>query len=223
MTVERTLTQPIAGVLTARDRASRSSSAAEARAGAGIRAEEFDGLVRDHQRRIFRVLVGLVRDADAADTLTQECFLRAYQKRATFRGESSVGTWLVRIAINLATDHGRNRRRAFWSRLMGGAGRSAESDAAAALEVAHPGASPERTLAARQQLAAVWDAADALAPQQRTVFLLRFAEEMTLEEIAEATDLEVGTVKAHLFRAVGAVRKKMGHGVTENAEKGKRP
>jgi len=124
----------------------------------------------------------------------------------------------------LAMDHGRNRRRAFWSRVMGGAGRGTDGDALTALEVAHPAASPERALAARQELNAVWDAADALAPQQRTIFLLRFAEEMTLEEIAEATDLEVGTVKAHLFRAVGTVRKKMGHGVgvTESTEKGKR-
>jgi len=219
MTVERTLTQPIAGVLTARDRASRSSGAVEARAGIGIREEEFEQLVREHQQRIFRVLMGLVRDADAADTLTQECFLRAYQKRATFRGEASVGTWLVRIAVNLAMDHGRSRRRAFWSRVMGGGTRNAEGDAVAMLEVAHPDASPERALAARQELAAVWDAADALAPQQRTVFLLRFAEEMTLEEIANATDLEVGTVKAHLFRAVGAVRKRVGHRGTEARRK----
>jgi len=223
MTVERTLTQPMLGVLPTREGATRRQGAAvEPRAGAGIRAEEFEQLVREHQQRIFRVLMGLVRDADAADTLTQECFLRAYQKRATFRGEASVGTWLVRIAVNLAMDHGRNRRRAFWSRVMGSAGRNNDGDALAMLNVAHPDASPERALAARQELNAVWDAADALAPQQRTIFLLRFAEEMTLEEIADATDLEVGTVKAHLFRAVGAVRKKMGQRGTESKEKGKR-
>jgi RNA polymerase sigma-70 factor (ECF subfamily) len=75
-----------------------------------------------------------------------------------------------------------------------------------ALEVADPAASPEQATAAREQLGAVWAVADQLAPQQRTIFLLRFAQEMSLAEIAETLELEVGTVKAHLFRAVGAVR-----------------
>ena len=71
---------------------------------------EFDEVVRRHQRRVYRVLVLLVRDPDEADTLTQECFLRAYQSLSRFRGECSVQTWLLRIAINLAKDHARNRR-----------------------------------------------------------------------------------------------------------------
>jgi RNA polymerase sigma-70 factor (ECF subfamily) len=207
MNAERTLTQPIAGVLPAREPKARGQSAAAGvSAQVGIRAEDFDELVREHQRRIYRVLLSLTRDPDAADTLTQECFLRAYQKRNTFRGEASVGTWLVRIAVNLARDHGRNRKRAFWARLMGGWRRDDDGTAVAALEVADPAASPEQTAAAREQLAAVWAVADQLAPQQRTIFLLRFAQEMSLAEIAETLELEVGTVKAHLFRAVGAVR-----------------
>jgi RNA polymerase sigma-70 factor (ECF subfamily) len=75
-------------------------------------------LVRLHQRRIYRVLLAIVRDPDAADTLTQECFLRAYEKRASFRGEAKVETWLVRIAMNLARDHAKNRRQSFWRRLV---------------------------------------------------------------------------------------------------------
>jgi RNA polymerase sigma-70 factor (ECF subfamily) len=55
---------------------------------------EFDEVVRTHQRRVYRVLVLLVRDLDEADTLTQECFLRAYQSLSRFRGECSVQTWL---------------------------------------------------------------------------------------------------------------------------------
>ncbi|HEV8383868.1 MAG TPA: sigma factor, partial [Candidatus Acidoferrales bacterium] len=89
--------------------------APQGRATTGLRAEDFDEIVREHQQRIFRFLRSLLRDSDAADTLTQECFLRAYRKRASFRGEASVATWLTRIAINLATDYRRNRRCAFWS------------------------------------------------------------------------------------------------------------
>ncbi len=180
-----------------------------------LAGDEFDQLVRDQQRRIHRVLLAMVRDPDLADTLTQECFLRAWQSRATFRGESSAATWLVRIAINLARDHSRNRRAAFWNwlrrepRAAGRGDGQADATDAAMMSAAHPGPSPERALAARQDAAAAWDAADALAPQQRTVFLLRFAEEMSLEEIAEATGLRAGTVKVHLHRAVHAVRQRL--------------
>lgn len=172
----------------------------------GIAADDFNELVRRHQRRVYRVLLALVRDRDAADTLTQECFLRAFERRRSFRGESSVEAWLVRIAVNLARDHGRNRRRAFWARLFWNApdGESGEARA-----VADSRASPERLLAAREDVAAVWSAVSQLAPQQRAVFVLRFAEEMTLEEIAGATELAVGTVKTHLHRALLAVRKQL--------------
>ncbi|HLE36076.1 MAG TPA: sigma-70 family RNA polymerase sigma factor [Candidatus Acidoferrales bacterium] len=184
----------------------------------GIAVAEFDELVRLHQRRIYRVLLGLVRDTDAADTLTQECFLRAYRHRRRFRGESSVGTWLVRIAVNLARDHGRSRKNAFWRRLFSGSrkdsreatlsahGESAMDEAAA---LAAPQATPERELAARQELDAVWAATEGLSGQQRAVFFLRFAEEMTLEEIAQATSLKLGTVKTHLHRAIGALRRRL--------------
>jgi len=184
--------------------------AAHAHATPGLAREEFDEIVRRHQQRIYRVLFGLLRDPDAADTLTQECFLRAYRNRRSFRRESSVGTWLVRIAVNLATDHARNRRNSFWRRLFGGPDDKNVTDVAhVADEVRDPRASPERQFAARQELETVWSVVDGLPAQQHVVFVLRFAEEMTLEEIAQAMALEVGTVKSHLARALGAVRKQL--------------
>ena len=174
---------------------------------AGIAAQEFDQLVRLHQRRIYRVLLTLVRDQDLADNLTQECFLRAYQKRGSFRGEASVETWLIRIAINLARDHARNRRWQFWRNLFQQAPQTqAETPS---LEAPDQSPSPERVMLAREQLAAVGSILEGLSAQQRSVFSLRFFEELSLDEIAQAMELEVGTVKAHLFRAVSAVRKKM--------------
>ncbi len=173
----------------------------------GIAAEEFDHLVRAHQRRIFRLLFSLVRDRELADNLAQDCFLRAYQKRATFRGEASVETWLICIAVNLVRDHARNRRLAFWRNLLPWT--SAPETEAAARDLPDGGPSVERALVAREQLAAVNSVLESISPQQRLVFSLRFFEEMTLEEIAAAMQLEVGTVKAHLFRAVNAVRKKL--------------
>jgi len=167
--------------------------------------EDFDSVVRRHQQRIYRVLLGMVRDTGAAENLTQECFLKAYQSRSSYRGEASVSTWLVRIAINLAHDYHRNRRAAFWRRLFAGDNDGSEFAARLPSEAA----TPEQVLVAREKLAAVWLAAEKLSPQQRSVFVLRFVEQMSLEEIAAATDLKLGTVKAHLFRALGTVRKQM--------------
>jgi len=167
---------------------------------------DFDLVVRQHQQRIYRVLLAMVRDPDLADNLTQDCFVRAYQKRASFRGESSVSTWLISIAINLARDQGRNRRAGFWRRLFAA---PAEETEAALATAADLGASPERSLMARQELGRVWEIVDELPARQREVFLLRFAEELPLEQIALALGMESGTVKAHLFRAVGTVRKRM--------------
>jgi RNA polymerase sigma-70 factor (ECF subfamily) len=167
---------------------------------------DFELIVREHQRRIYRVLLGLVRDPDLANNLTQDCFVRAYQKRGSFRGESSVSTWLISIAINLARDQGRNRRAGFWRRLFSV---PAEETEAALETAADLGASAERQLIARQELDRVWEIVDELPERQREVFLLRFAEEMPLEEIAVALGRELGTVKAHLFRALSTVRKRM--------------
>jgi RNA polymerase sigma-70 factor (ECF subfamily) len=170
-----------------------------------ITAERFKEVVLANQRRIFRLLYSLVRDRDAADTLTQDCFLRAYRKWHTFRGEASVSTWLARIAVNLARDHGRNRRLGFWQKLL--SRNTDERGDPNALEMPDPSPSAERVVLAREQLQSVWTAIEQLPPQQRTAFTLRFVGEMSLEEIADVMELEVGTVKAHLFRALSAVRK----------------
>jgi RNA polymerase sigma-70 factor (ECF subfamily) len=72
-----------------------------------IGTEDFEWMVLQHHKQIYRVLLFLLRDADAAETLTQECFLKAFKRHKSFRGESSLATWLVAIAINLARDHRR--------------------------------------------------------------------------------------------------------------------
>ncbi len=169
----------------------------------GITAEDFDEIVRRYQRRVYRVLFVLLGDADSADTLTQECFLRAYRKRAGFRGECRIDTWLLRIAVNLARDYRRSRRNRFWKRLIGLDDHDTET---ASVQFSDPRGSPERALLAQRELQAVWSAANALPPQQRAIFLLRFAEEMTLAEIAAITGLKLGSVKTHLFRAIRSVR-----------------
>lgn len=164
-----------------------------------IEPEDFDEIVTRHQRQIYRILLCMVRDADVADTLTQECFLRAFKKRGSFRGDSSLSTWLVRIAINLAHDHNRSRRWAFWRRLE-------YAEHMNAIPAADAHNSPEQSLIHSEAVDAVRSAVEKLPDRQRAVFLLRFVEEMPLEAIAEATGLKLGTVKSHLFRGIEAVR-----------------
>jgi RNA polymerase sigma-70 factor (ECF subfamily) len=169
-----------------------------------ISADRFDDIMRQHQRRVYRVIFLLVRDADIADTLTQECFLRAYQKRTSFRGECRIETWILRIAINLVRDHGRSRRASFWKRLVGlddGAANGSEPRHVPAKEP-----SAERALLAREELQAVWDALSSLSPQQRAIFFLRYEEEMPLAQIAELLQVTIGSVKAQLARATGKLR-----------------
>jgi RNA polymerase sigma-70 factor (ECF subfamily) len=169
-----------------------------------ISIEKFDEVMRRHQRRVYRVIFLLVRDADTADTLTQECFLRAYQKRASFRGECKIETWILRIAVNLVRDHARNRRASFWKRLVGLD--DSEPDRVEPRQFPANEPSAERTLLAREELEAVWNALSSLSPQQRAIFFLRYEEEMPLAQIAELLQLKVGSVKAQLSRATGKLR-----------------
>jgi RNA polymerase sigma-70 factor (ECF subfamily) len=190
---ETALTRPIGGVASGR----------------AISEEEFAEIVRLHQQRVHRLLVSFVRDPDEAASLAQECFLRAYRNWSGFRGECSVATWLSRIAVNLARDEAKNRRRSFWRRLLAFEDPAGTGSESAALEVATGEASPEQSLLAREKLNAVWDTVDRLPPQQRTVFLLRFVDEMSLEDVAQVLELNLGTVKSHLSRALATVRRQV--------------
>ena len=167
-----------------------------------VSAEPFESIVRQHQKRLHRFVLLMVKDQDAADTITQECFLRAYQSMAGFRGECRMDTWLLRIAVNLVRDHAKNRRVSFWRRLVGFGDEEGPE-----FQVRSQQPSPEHTLLARAQVQAVWDSVSYLSRQQREVFLLRFVEEMSLLEIAEVLGLKIGSVKAHLFRALANIRK----------------
>jgi RNA polymerase sigma-70 factor, ECF subfamily len=167
--------------------------------------EAFDALVAIHRQRVFRFAFASLRDRDAAESVTQDCFLRAYKAWPQFRGDSSVQTWLTRIAINLIRDAARSRRFQFWKRAQ---------DSAVLADVSgnwipDTGSSPEERLSAKQQVEAVWKAMDDLSPGQRTVFLLRFMEEMDIAEIEAATGIANATVRVHLFRAVRQVRSRL--------------
>jgi RNA polymerase sigma-70 factor (ECF subfamily) len=171
-----------------------------------IAAEEFSAVVTKHRPQIFRFLLSSTRDVDLAETLTQECFLKAHRHWESFRGESSAMTWLMRIAINLQKDHWRNRRIQFWRQTQ-----THSVDLDEASEWLPSGErSVEQQLLAKERVGQVGKAVEGLSERQRTVFLLRYVEEMELSEIARTTGLNEGTVKAHLSRAVARVRGALG-------------
>jgi len=164
--------------------------------------DDLESVVALYQPRVFRFLLATLRDRDAAETLTQETFLRAWSARASFREDCSVATWLIRIALNLARDHTRTGRFRFWKRVTA----SAVDVAEVAAFVPTRDRSAEEHLIAQQQVTEIWQTVNGLSNRQRTIFLLRFLEEMEIPEIASVTGLPLGTVKSHLYRALAIIR-----------------
>jgi RNA polymerase sigma-70 factor, ECF subfamily len=171
-------------------------------------AHDFSTVVENHRSQVFRFLLDSLHDVDLAETLTQECFLKAHHNWSTFRGDSSPRTWLTRIAINLQNDHWRSRRRRFWRQAT-----TNSVDIDMARDWLPSGeSSPEAQVTARERLGQVWRAVKEMSERRRTVFLLRFVEEMEINEIARVTGLSENTAKTHLYRALKIVRTELGGG-----------
>lgn len=168
--------------------------------------EDIDALVRLYKPKVFRFVAFTLADRDAAESITHDCFLKAHRSRDQFRGDCSISTWLLRIAFNLVRDHTKSQKFRFW--------KSAAATAIDASEVSHylpsGASSPEAQLIARERVKMVHQALQELSGRQRGVFLMRFVEEMDLSDIAATTGMTVPTVKTHLYRAVGAVRARLG-------------
>jgi RNA polymerase sigma-70 factor (ECF subfamily) len=146
--------------------------------------DDLETIVALYEPRVFRFLLVTLRDRDAAETLTQETFLRAWTARASFR------------------DHTRTGRFRFWKSISA----SAVDVSEIAASVPDRQRSAELQIIAREQVAGIWDTVGNLSERQRSIFLLRFIEEMDIPEIAQATGLPVGTVKSHLYRALAVIR-----------------
>ena len=167
--------------------------------------QDFDSVVQRYWPRILRFVLAAIQDSDVAETLTQDCFLKAYRNRLAFRGDSSLSTWLMSIAVNLVRDHTRNRGFQFWRTAQ----RSAIDSKGTGEWLPDRSMSPEQRALINEQVQAVWDATKNLSERQRTVFLLRYVEDLDILEIAEATGLTENAVNVHLFRAIRNVRKRV--------------
>ncbi len=168
--------------------------------------DDIDQLVHRYRARLLRFVAFSIGDPDLAQSIVQDCFMKAYNARESFRGECSVQTWLNRIALNMILDYQRTQKFRFW--------RSFRKTALDITEIAStlPSSAntPEKTLLMRERVAQVVKALEAVSFNQRTIFLMHFQEEMGIQEISLATDMSVNTVKTHLNRAMKAVREKIG-------------
>ena len=165
----------------------------------------FDLLVRKYQHRVLKLVSRFVSDAAEAEDVSQEAFLKAYRALASFRGDSAFYTWLYRIAINTAKNALVSNRR-----------RPVDFD----LDLQDPeqydrharlkeGDTPEGVLLTEEIRSVVEKAMEQLPEDLRTAIVLRELEGLSYEEIAEAMDCPVGTVRSRIFRAREAIDKKL--------------
>ncbi len=168
--------------------------------------DDIEALDRAYRCRLLRFAAYSTGDQDLAETIVQDCLLKAYNARGTFRGDCSVYTWLVHIANNLIHDHQRTRKFQFWRRVQKTAPDLSEISAV----LPSSGSSPEVQMLAHERAKQVATALETLSINQRTIFLMRFIEEMSLQEISQTTGMRVSTIKTHLHRAVKAVRLQSG-------------
>jgi RNA polymerase sigma factor, sigma-70 family len=164
---------------------------------------DFASWMAAEQRRIFLLCHRLLQDPDEASSATQDVFLKAY--RALGKSESDQpeepARWLARIAVNTCLDRLRSKRWQIWRR------RGSPEHHEETLVSLQPSA--EDRVFADQIQVRLGRAMEKLSLRQRAVFTLKHYEDRSLEEIAAILDLDVGSVKSHMFRATSKLRNEL--------------
>jgi RNA polymerase sigma-70 factor (ECF subfamily) len=163
----------------------------------------FEIIMRRHNQLMFRTARSITRDDAAAEDVVQEAYLRAWRALGTFRSESKLSTWLVRIATNEAL--GRRRRTSAEIIPLEAAMTSNDPAIQAAL-IDEPDRSPERSVIHAQMRKLLEARIDQLPDIFRTVFVLRAVEDMSVEEVAHALEIPEATVRSRFFRARSLLR-----------------
>ncbi|MBB5327590.1 RNA polymerase sigma factor [Tunturiibacter gelidoferens] len=173
----------------------------------------FEQLVRDHQAMVFRTLLRLTGSREHVDDLAQDVFLRLYRALPSFRGESLITTYLYRIAVNVAQDEWKRRRRDDRAHVS-------LSDETSAWEerLAHPDRNAEQQLEEREFQQTVEEQLQLLSQIERTILILYHQEERSYEQISYALGMPIGTVRTHLHRG----RKKLREAIQQRQTKERR-
>ena len=168
----------------------------------------FELLVIKYERRVQRLIGRMVRDVDLVEDIAQETFIRAYRALAQFRGAAQFYTWLYRIAVNTAKKFLMDLKRN--PTVSENFFKSADDDETSRVEneLTSP-ETPEAVLASKEIAEMVNSAMDALPEELRQAITLREIEGLTYEEIADAMNCPIGTVRSRIFRAREAISLKI--------------
>lgn len=171
----------------------------------------FELLVIKYERRIQRLIGRMVRDVDLVEDIAQETFIRAYRAMAQFRGEAQFYTWLYRIAVNTAKKALMDLKRdPTVSENSFKSGQSEETDETSPLEnELISSETPDAVLASKEIVQMVNAAMEALPEELRQAITLREIEGLSYEEISEAMNCPIGTVRSRIFRAREAISEKV--------------
>lgn len=162
-------------------------------------------LVRRYQRPVFSVLMRVVRRAEDAEDLAQETFVRMFRALDRYDPERPFTAWLFTIATRLAIDHLRRRRVQTVSLTVTQPGSTEERD----IDVEDPGLKPDEVTSNAEEERSTQDLIDSLPEHYRIVVLLRHQQDLSYEEIAQALNLPLGTVKARIHRARELLKKRI--------------
>jgi RNA polymerase sigma-70 factor (ECF subfamily) len=164
----------------------------------------FEVLVRRYMEKAFHIALDFTHDTEEAKDLSQDAFLRAFSKIKQFDGRSSFYTWFYRLTVNLCLDHTRRKGRVIWERL------EREADGATEpIELLDDSATPDQEAMAGEAVRRVDQTLDAMPKKQRTAFLLRNHQGLSITDIAKVMKTTEGTVRVYLHRAVAALRQSL--------------
>lgn len=165
----------------------------------------FDMLVLKYQHKIIQLVNRYIKDPSESQDVAQEAFVKAYRALGSFRGDSAFYTWLYRIAINTAKNYlvSRSRRNTLYEVDIQDAEAIENAPQLQGMET------PERVLLNEEIIETIKSAIDNLPEEMRIAIMLREFEGMSYEEIAQAMDCPVGTVRSRIFRAREAIDNKL--------------
>ncbi len=171
-----------------------------------LRGDEhaFSELYDRYRYPVYSTAYRIIQNAEEAQDATQEIFIKLYRSLPVWtREKAKFSTWLFRLAANHAIDRWRARRRRAEAQVSGDAGESGWDE----YPLGEAIRSPYQEIAGREQIDEIRRCVDHLPELQKKVFILRYFDELKLEEIAEAENCSLGTVKTSLFRATQTIRK----------------
>lgn len=169
-------------------------------------SEAFSSIVETYSKRIYNIGLRMLGGAEDAADMTQEVLLKTYRYLGSFRGDSAFSTWIFRITVNSCKDALRvayHKREKMFSDFAN------DEDMQEAFEVADISAIPEAVYEEEESEAYLLELINCLNPKYRIVIVLREISGLSYEEIAEAVNISMGTVKSRLSRARSALADKI--------------